>query len=280
MTALRGSSSPHGDHPHPIRMSIGSLFSGVGGFELGLGWAGLGPVIWQVEKDPFCRAVLRRHYPEATQFDDVCTVSPADLAPVDLICGGFPCQDLSSAGSGKGLAGSRSGLWREYSRIVAALCPRWVVVENVFGGVPWVDRAVRDLAELHYACLPFPLSARDVGAPHLRKRIFIVAQSDRHPEHGKPFDAEARGPQAASGADPYPDSPGRERTSTEGERTGRSAGHSWRPPIPDVLRMADGFPRRVDRGRCRARIGALGNAVVPQCAEVIGWVIRELEAQP
>ena len=90
-------------------MTIGSLFSGIGGLELGLEWAGLGPVRWQVEQDMWCRAVLAKHWPDAGRFDDVCTVG-AELEPVDIICGGFPCQDLSNAGARAGLAGARSGL--------------------------------------------------------------------------------------------------------------------------------------------------------------------------
>jgi DNA (cytosine-5)-methyltransferase 1 len=111
-------------------MNIGSLFAGIGGLELGLERAGLGPTLWQVEKDPFCRSVLERHWPDAERYDDVTTVDPAELAPVDLICGGFPCADISLAGKGLGLAGAQSGLWWEFARIVRGAMPRWVVVEN------------------------------------------------------------------------------------------------------------------------------------------------------
>ena len=148
-------------------LTIGSLFSGIGGLELGLEWAGLGPVVWQVEKDPFCRLVLAKHYPEAKRFDDVCTVGANELARVALICGGFPCQDVSSAGLGAGLTGERSGLWREFARIVAELRPGWVVVENVTSGAGrWLDTVVGELERLGYACLPLPIAASDVGAPH------------------------------------------------------------------------------------------------------------------
>lgn len=157
-------------------MTIGSLFSGTGGLELGLEWAGLGPVLWQVEKDPFCRRVLEKHWPDAERFEDVETITGTDLAPVDVICGGFPCQDISPAGTGKGLAGERSGLWREFARIVAAARPRWVVIENVGGaGSRWVDAVAGDLEQLGYETLPCPITAWGVGAPHIRSRIFLLA---------------------------------------------------------------------------------------------------------
>ena len=147
-------------------MRIGSLFAGIGGLELGLEWAGLGKTIWQVENEPFARAVLAHHWPLAERFDDVRAVGKANLAPVGLICGGFPCQDVSTAGKGAGLAGERSGLWREFARVVGELRPAWVVVENVAGGARrWLDAVVLELERLGYACLPIPLSARDVGAP-------------------------------------------------------------------------------------------------------------------
>ena len=92
-------------------MKISSLFSGIGGLELGLEAAGVGETLWQVEQDAFCRSVLARHWPDARRFEDVRTVRAGDIAGAELICGGFPCQYVSKAGAGAGLAGSRSGLW-------------------------------------------------------------------------------------------------------------------------------------------------------------------------
>jgi len=105
-------------------LRIGSLFSGIGGLELGLERAGLGPTLWQVEIDPFCRRVLERHWPEAKRFERVEEVGRANLASVDIICGGFPCQDVSVAGRGEGMSGARSGLWYEFERILAELTAR------------------------------------------------------------------------------------------------------------------------------------------------------------
>lgn len=291
-------------------LTIGSLFSGIGGLELGLEWAGLGPVRWQVERDEFCRRILAKHWPDARRYDDVCTVG-ADLERVDVICGGFPCQDVSSAGKRAGLAGDRSGLWREFVRVVGLVRPRWVVVENVASGATrWVDAVVRDLAELGYASLPIPLSASDVGAPHRRARVFIVARNaDRDGKPARTIDAEVEGPPRAA-ADPdrdgLRDEPGgrsgphwtgaresghdRPATPADALREGpqRSvavahegrhglahfAGAPWSIPEPDMVRVVHGLPRGVDRAA--ARIRALGNSVVPQCAEVVGHVVLEL----
>jgi len=176
-------------------LTIGSIFAGIGGLELGLEWAGLGPVVWQVERDAWCRSVLARHWPAAIRAGNVKLFHsnrygrrPRQWGRVDLICGGFPCQDVSGAGKGAGLAGARSGLWREFARVVGEFLPAWVVVENVASGANrWVDAVVCDLAQLGYASLPVPLSASDVGAPHRRARIFVVARRvrDSNGEQGR-----------------------------------------------------------------------------------------------
>ena len=280
-------------------MTIGSLFSGIGGLELGLEWAGLGPTIWQVENNADCRTVLSHHWPEATRFDDVTTVGRANLAPVDTICGGFPCQDVSSAGKRSGLGGARSGLWYEFARVVEECHPRWVVVENVASGaIAWVDAVCSDLERAGYAAFPIPLAAGDVGAPHQRARVFVVAHAHSRGRHAVAEHAEvACAPESADtffgvlwdeprrrrgaggpGA-PEPATDGdplrarREGPEREGRRS-RIAG--WRPPIPDMVRVVHGVPRRLDGAR--ARIAALGNSVAPQQAEVIGTMIRQLEA--
>jgi DNA (cytosine-5)-methyltransferase 1 len=255
---------------------IGSLFSGIGGLERGLEMAGLGPVVWQVEQSEFCRRVLARHWPRVTRYSDVRTVGAHNLAPVDLICGGFPCQDISSAGKGAGLAGERSGLWREYARILEERRPRWAVVENVASGARrWVDAVVSELAQLGYETLPLPVSAQDVGAPHRRQRIFLVAYAERHPLRFKPRWGRGAGGQGAlqSGHDGEAGAP------ADAQRTGLEVGEGERgwsggPPVSPVCGVDDGFPNRMDE------LAALGNAVVPQCAEVVGWVIRELMGCP
>ena len=161
-------------------MRIGSLFSGVGGLDLGLEQSGLGETVFQVERDPYCRAVLARHWPNALRFNDVCTVGAAVLPPIDLLCGGFPCTDVSSAGKRKGLGTraepTRSGLWFEFDRLIGELSPRWVVIENVAsGGKNWLPIVRGDLWTRGYASLPIRLLASDVGARHRRARVFVIA---------------------------------------------------------------------------------------------------------
>lgn len=162
-------------------VKIGSLFSGIGGLELGLERATGAATSWQVEIDPFCRRVLERHWPHATRYEDVRTVGAHNLEPVDIICGGFPCQDLSVAGKGAGLDGERSGLFFEYVRIIRELRPRVVVMENVAALlVRGLGRVLGELAACGYDaewdCVP----AAAVGAPHRRDRVFIVTYPGRH----------------------------------------------------------------------------------------------------
>src|SRR5579883_827391 len=124
-------------------MTVGSLFSGIGGFDLGFERAGH-KVIWQVEKDKFASEVLKARFPHVQRFDDVRNCGRTNLAPVDIICGGFPCQDLSVAGRREGLAGSRSSLWFEFLRVIGELQPRFAAIENVPGLLSSNDR--RDFA--------------------------------------------------------------------------------------------------------------------------------------
>ena len=157
-------------------MRIGSLFSGIGGLELGLEWAGVGRAVWQVERDEWCRNILAKHWPDAERFDDVRTVGAHNLSDVEVICGGFPCQDISYAGRGAGLAGERSGLWFEYARIVRELRPRFVVVENVSALLArGLDAVLGTLASLGYDAEWSCIRASDVGARHRRERVFVVA---------------------------------------------------------------------------------------------------------
>ena len=168
-------------------MTVGSLFAGIGGFDLGFERAGF-TIRWQVEIDPFCRAVLAQHWPDVRRYDDVRTVG-RDLAPVDVVVGGFPCQPHSLAGRRAGADDERD-LWPEFARLIRELEPRWVVAENVPGLLSsdagrFFGTVLGDLAACGYDaewdCLP----ASAFGAPHRRDRVWIVAYPQCDRWHGR-----------------------------------------------------------------------------------------------
>jgi len=160
-------------------MTFGELFAGIGGFSLGLERAGM-TCKWQVEIEPYARAVLKKHWPEVPKHDDVRTFPPQGDYGVDLICGGFPCQDISVAGKGAGLAGARSGLWYEYARIIGELRPRYVIVENVAALLArGMGTVLGDLSSLGYDAEWHVIPASAVGAPHRRERVWIVGVRSR-----------------------------------------------------------------------------------------------------
>jgi DNA (cytosine-5)-methyltransferase 1 len=161
--------------------TMGSLFAGIGGFDLGFERAGF-KTVWQVEIDPYCQKVLAKNFPEAERFGDVRECGSHNLKPVDVICGGFPCQDISNAGKRAGIEGERSGLWGEYARIISELRPKFVLVENVAALLGrGMGRVLGDLAEIGYDGEWEIISAADVGAPHLRERVWIMA----YPKHSE-----------------------------------------------------------------------------------------------
>jgi DNA (cytosine-5)-methyltransferase 1 len=278
------------------------LFSGIGGFSLGLERAGFETVAF-CEVSLVCRHLLATHWPEVRAYDDVKTLTAdqlrADGIVVDAICGGFPCQDLSFAGKGAGLAGARSGLWSEFSRLIRELRPRVVIVENVSAllsrglGVVLGDLATSGY-DAEWDCIP----ASAVGAPHRRDRLWIVAyaRSEQHKSFGDAF-RRALAAQLSSSA--LADSTnygsglweqfeechegsryvahsawfqrGRSEQRPERERIGpgrESVGIGWQwLTEPAVGRVAHGVPARVDR------LHGLGNAVVPQIPEILGRAI-------
>jgi len=185
-------------------MRVLDLFSGVGMFSYA--WRKLG---WEtvafVEIDKFCQRVLKKHWPDVPIYDDVREISYERLqgiGTIDLICGGFPCTDLSVAGKQAGIDGKRSGLWSEFARIIGEFKPRWVVVENVAALLSgddghWMGRVLGDLAKIGYDCEwhcipagnPDGLSA---GAPHRRERVWIVAYPNSKREQPKPTEVQRK----------------------------------------------------------------------------------------
>jgi len=278
-------------------MKMGSLFSGIGGLDLGLEKSIPGlQTVWQVEKEPFCRSVLERHWPNTKRYDDVRTVGAHNLEPVDVLCGGFPCQDISIAGKGEGLHGERSGLWWEFHRLINDLRPRVAVMENVSAiTIRGLSAVVGSLAEIGYDCQWTIISAAQCGAPHLRRRWFGVAYPDSircgtgsHPEREHQHRVHGKGDttQGIQQRSEWQSGPGqnsdaathtigtRTQVQTEGEQSSQQMLRStsqthWEgfPTQSFVCRRNDGVPNRVDR------LKALGNAVVPQCAEWVGQQI-------
>lgn len=243
-------------------LTFGSLFAGIGGFDLGFERAGL-QCKWQVEIDPYCRAVLAKHWPNVARHDDICTFAThthTDLA-VDVICGGFPCQDISLANhEGQGLSGSRSGLWYEYERVIRALRPRYVAIENVAAILyRGLDRVLWSLASCGYDAEWQVVPASGIGAPHRRDRLFIVAYANGKRCHKNEVFARDVGEDSAS---------------PEEQRQRNWPGLRLHcPALPDrirwcpdgeLCRMVDGIPDELHRYK------QLGNSIVPQVAEFIG----------
>lgn len=168
-------------------ITYGSLFSGIGGIDLGFDRAGM-KCLWQVEIDDYATSVLEKHWPDVRRFNNVKTVGSHNLATVDVICGGFPCQPHSVAGKRKGADDDRN-LWPEYLRIITELRPTWVVGENVPGIITtYLNTVLSDLESEGYSTQTFNLPAAAFDANHRRERIFIVAHSasmERVPETKK-----------------------------------------------------------------------------------------------
>lgn len=240
-------------------MTFGSLFAGIGGFDLGLGRAGM-ECRWQVEIDPHCQQVLAKHWPGVKRYGDIRTVT--GIEPVDVVCGGFPCQDISNAGSRAGIDGERSGLWSEYVRLIRELRPRYVIVENVAALLGrGMGRVLGDLSACGCDAEWQIIRASDMGAPHQRERIWILAYSDSQ-----------GGPRLVKGGSTIAAGPWR----WNGKKDLRViadapfvAGDHW--PQPLLRRVDDGVSLRLDR------LHILGNAVVPQIAEWFGRRIVEFE---
>jgi DNA (cytosine-5)-methyltransferase 1 len=260
------------------------------------------------EIDPFCRKVLAKHWPGVPCFEDITKLDKEELnslGRIDVICGGFPCQDISCAGKGAGIHAERSGLWWEMLRIIRLVRPRFVLVENVSALLNrGLDEVLGSLAESGYDAEWTCLRASDVGAPHRRERVFLVAYTIGTRTRMEEFDSSGQRRQyseliesemvrsedgaaiaegiISGGADVanalQKGLPLSEMRFREKERTCSRLGDrgifrreptgTW-PIESGFCRMVDGVPRRVDRLR------ALGNAIVPQCAQFVGQCLLD-----
>ena len=233
-----------------MKYKLGSLFSGIGGLEMGLEMTGRFETVWQSEVDPFCQSVLARNFTKAKQLGDINEINEHEIEAVDVICGGFPCQDVSTAGRGAGLDGERTGLFFRAIQIVSEIRPSCVILENVTGLLAkGFERVLREFQEIGYDVEWNCVSAQSVGYPHKRERIFIIAYPTgvRLPRPwtlGKPINPEKSLHREAGGlVDAF-----------------------QRSALPFLCSEHNG----VDRNTSVAIMKALGNAVVPDAAKVAG----------
>lgn len=304
-----------------VTYTVGSLFAGIGGIDLAFSWAGY-HTAWQVEIDDYCTQVLQRHWPDVPRYRDVRGVTGRGgkgwrryerLAPVDVMVGGFPCQDISVAGRGAGIqAGTRSGLWFEFARLIGELRPRAVLLENVSAILARDGNVViGSLAALGYDARWGTIRAADAGAPHQRERWFCVAYpADARLPQRRPAGQPARAAQAGPGLESEPERRGElagtaiwnrhdgRRHGTLGNASGNGTRNRTREPEPRLGGGADGLPDWLDfpgwpagpgqpqhewepprvvsgQPHRAARLRALGNAVVPQVVFPLAVAIRE-----
>ena len=264
-------------------LNVLDLFSGIGGFSLGLERTGGFKTIAFCEIDEFCRSVLAKHWENIPIFEDVTTITEqnlVDIGRIDVICGGFPCQPVSCIGKQEGENDNR-WIWPEFYRIICMVKPKYVLVENVvgllsiqsgrlFGGI------LRDLAQIGYDAEWQVLSASQFGACHQRKRVFAIAYTQ-----GIRLDKTSIFKGVGN------------KSCYQGDLWGRyNSGNieclgGTFPEIPKRLRSSDGISERLDRSMMgkdyhagpthtiQKRIKALGNAIVPQCAQFIGQCILD-----
>lgn len=319
-------------------MRVLDTFAGIGGFSLGMERAGFETVAFS-EVDEYASKVLAKHWPEVKNYGDIEGLTAERLAGdgigVDVITGGFPCQDISTAGKQAGIEGERSGLWGELARVIDEVQPRYAVMENVTALISgdsgrWFGRVLGDLAEIGYDAEWHCIPASAVGAHHHRDRVWIIAYPNsssirKEPELYKGIErpsitqhasekrslvnadssiepiginaskpqgvlspeAKGTGPSSGSGGLLHPTDANSQR-GCSGASLGEHAADAGKPRVcergmlermeiwnvePNVGRVANGVSNRTHRLKC------LGNAIVPQIAELIGRQILEYEAE-
>lgn len=287
------------------QFTIGSLFSGIGGMEVGLESTGRFRTIWFSENDDYASAVLRKHWPSIPNLGDITKIDWRQVECPDVLTGGFPCQDISNAGKRKGITGERSGLWKEYLKAISILRPKFVIAENVSAlRQRGLSTVLCDLAQVGYDAVWHCVPASHVGAPHRRDRIFILAyphsdgfrfegyeqasgQNKISEEWKAPAGGEWKGleHEACKSGTVVQNSVSDGSTSSKmanaisigsieesdrwSDQSCMGKESSWWAVEPCVGRMADGIPNRVDRIKC------LGNAIVPQVAAYVAGLALE-----
>jgi DNA (cytosine-5)-methyltransferase 1 len=273
-------------------LTVGSLFSGIGGLDLGLERAGM-KVIWQSEIDPYCNKVLKKHWPEVPNYGNIKEIDWQTIPRPNVICGGYPCQPFSTAGKRLGTDDPRH-LWPWVRTAISELRPQYAILENVRGHLSMGGlQVIGELAEVGYDAEWRVVSAAGLGAPHRRDRVIIVAYpAGKCSNGGQPGSNNAQ--RAEKGLQKQIRASGTNVADAEGSSSGsakpydlcariwqttklgkpncstRTDGDWWQVE-PNVGRVANGVSARVDRLR------GLGNAVVPQVAEYIGRLVMAAE---
>ena len=294
-------------------MTFGSLFAGIGGFDLGLERAGM-QCQWQVEIDPYCQRVLVNHWPNVKRYGDIRECGKHNLSPVDLICGGFPCQPFRVAGKRGGKADDRY-LWPQMLRVIREVRPAWVLGENVAGIINMeLDTVLADLEAEGYEVQTFVIPACGVDAPHRRDRVWIVAHTEQSCRRGrlserlpdsdgrttpeKSESLQSRNGKTYSsnieqGSQDVADSKGKGLEGTNRKRDSCPDGRNLQCPSrdrwstePSMGELVNGVSGGLVRFRGRVAKGvsnrvnklkSLGNAIVPQVAEQIFRAIKQVE---
>ena len=239
-------------------------FSGIGGFSLAARWLGGIETVQFVEREPYCHRILAKHWPTVPIHDDICTFNPAPRS-ADIVCGGFPCQDISTAGKQAGIKqGTRSGLFYELMRVICVVRPRYVVLENVSAILAnGLDTVLGELAEAGFDCEWACIPASAVGACHQRDRWWCVAHANHAGMEAQGTKQQPAGIEQYGELAAYSSSHGLEGRWACGSTPNRLS-PDWRSYLsePVLCRGDDGLSGRVDR------LKALGNAVVPQVAMI------------
>lgn len=250
------------------------LFSGIGGFSLAASWTGGIETVAFCEIEPFCQKVLKKHWPDVPIYPDIKQLKGEDIGSVDIVCGGFPCQPFSCAGKQRGKEDDRY-LWPEMFRVIQETNPTWVIGENVTGLIDLaLEDCFSDLEGQGYEVQPLIIPACAIGAPHRRDRVWIVAHSR---ERGLPFREKAEITGFGGSSEHVCNPSGKRFQNRRTIAMGRpqsfpeSQRSDWWAAEPNVGRVANGIPHRVDR------LKALGNAIVPQVVYPILQGIVDIE---
>ena len=272
------------------KLRILDLFSGIGGFSLGLERTGGFETAAFCEIEEFPRKILAKHWPKVPIYEDVRTLDATQLGRIDVICGGYPCQPFSQAGKRLGTQDDRH-LWPQMRRLIEQLRPAWVIGENVAGHISMgLDNVLSDLDALGYATQAFVIPACAVNAPHRRDRVWILGNADKDSRKQSTSVAvnnetkQHDGISVCTASDPL-----LVRQSGQGtlrEPINPETAQHWQanqsfdalgwPTEPAICGADDGLPS----GLVSARLAALGNAVVPQIPEMIGYAILNSLKEP